>query len=114
MSLAPIIGLLAMAPAQPGTQANSTGEMIKMFGFMAFMFVIMYFAMIRPGQKAAKQKAELLKTLKRGDKVVTSGGFIGVITSISEKSVSVRSGDSKFEILKSSVTEITERASSES
>ena len=79
---------------------------------MVFMFVIIYMIMIRPQQKKAKQHAELLKTLKPGDKVVTSGGILGVIVSVKEKSVSLRSSDTKLEVLKSAVSEITERSSS--
>jgi len=79
---------------------------------MVFMFVIIYVIMIRPQQKKAKQHAELLKTLKPGDKVVTSGGILGVIVSVKEKSVSLRSSDTKLEVLKSAVSEVTERSSS--
>lgn len=79
---------------------------------MIFMFVIIYVVMIRPQQKKAKQHTELLKTLKPGDKVVTSGGILGVIVSVKEKSVSLRSSDTKLEVLKSAVSEITERSSS--
>lgn len=76
---------------------------------MVLMFVIFYFLLIRPQQKKAKEHAELLKTLKRGDKVVTNGGIVGVIVTVKEKHVTVRSEDSKFEVLKSAVAEVTER-----
>jgi preprotein translocase subunit YajC len=76
---------------------------------MVLMFVIFYFLLIRPQQKKAKEHAELLKTLKRGDKVVTNGGIVGVIITVKEKYVTVRSEDSKFEVLKSAVAEVTER-----
>jgi preprotein translocase subunit YajC len=76
---------------------------------MVLMFVIFYFLLIRPQQKKAKEHAELLKTLKRGDKVVTNGGIVGVIITVKDKYVTVRSEDSKFEILRTAVTEITER-----
>lgn len=78
---------------------------------MVLMFVIFYFLLIRPQQKKAKEHAELLKTLKRGDKVVTNGGIVGVIITVKDKYVTVRSEDSKFEILRTAVTEITERGS---
>ena len=76
---------------------------------MVLMFVIFYFLLIRPQQKKAKEHAELLKTLKRGDKVVTNGGIVGVIITVKEKYVTVRSEDSKFEVLRTAVAEITER-----
>jgi preprotein translocase subunit YajC len=79
---------------------------------MVLMFVIFYFLLIRPQQKKAKEHAELLKTLKRGDKVITSGGIVGVIVGVKEKFVTVRSEETKIEILRTAVTEITERGSS--
>jgi preprotein translocase subunit YajC len=71
--------------------------------------VVFYFALIRPQQKKAKDHAELLKAVRPGDKIVTTGGVVAVIVTVKEKSITVRSADSKFEILKSAVAEITER-----
>jgi len=51
------------------------------------------------------------KTIKPGDKILTSGGIIGVVVAVKEKSLSIRSADAKMEILKSAVTDITERSS---
>ena len=67
-------------------------------------------AFFRPQQKKQKAHAELLKTVRPGDKIVTSGGVIAVVITVKEKSLSVRSADAKFEITKSAVAEITERS----
>ena len=64
-----------------------------------FIFLVMYALIIRPQQKKAKEHDALLKQLKAGDKVATSSGIVGVITNIKENSVSLRSADSKLEIL---------------
>ncbi len=101
--------LLGMAPPPQGTQANPTGQMLQMVGTLVFFFVVMYFLMIRPQQKKAKEHANLLKSLKPGDKVVTSGGVVGVIVSVKERTVSLRSAETKLEVVKSAVTEVTER-----
>ena len=77
-----------------------------MLGLMAVVF---YFALIRPQQKKAKDHAELLKAVRPGDKIVTTGGVVGVIITVKEKTLSIRSADSKFEIIKSAIAEITER-----
>ena len=58
-------------------------------GFGAFiplilMFAIFYFLLIRPQQKKAKQHREMLSALKKGDKVVSSGGLHGVITGLTD------------------------------
>ena len=106
---------LGMAqPSQPGTAPNPTAQMLQMLGTFAILGVIFYFLMIRPQQAKAKEHATLLKGLKPGDKILTSGGILGVVITVKEKSVSIRSADSKMEIVKSAVTEITDRSSSAS
>jgi preprotein translocase subunit YajC len=104
--------ILAMAPpAAPGTAPDPKGEMIKMLGMFAIMGCIFYFLLIRPQRTRAKQLATMLGTLKAGDKILTSSGIIGIVISVKEKSVAIKSaGETKLEILKSAVTEITERA----
>ena len=102
-----------MAPP-PGTQPNPTGSMFQMLGMVVFFIVVMYFIMIRPQQKKAREHDQLLKSLKPKDKIVTSGGVVGIVVSVGERSVTIRSADTKLEVLKSAVTEITERSSSES
>ena len=77
---------------------------------LGFFMVVMWLLMIRPQQKKAKEHAALLKTLKSGDKVVTSGGIMGVVVSVKDRTVALRSADTKMEVLKSAVTEIVERA----
>ncbi len=52
----------------------------------------------------------MLKSVRPGDKIVTSGGVIGTVITVKEKTLSIRSADSKFEITKAAVTEITERS----
>ena len=100
--------LLAMSPPPAGTQANPTGEMIKMVGMLAMMGFLFYFMAIRPQRARAKQLETLMKSLKAGDKVVTASGILGVVITVKDKSVSIRSADTKLEILKSAVSEITE------
>jgi len=76
---------------------------------LVLLVVVFYFALIRPQQKKAKEHATLLKSIKPGDRVITSSGIVGVIVTVKEKSVTVRSGDAKFEVTKSAIAEITER-----
>ena len=52
--------------------------------FLVAMFVLMYFLLIRPQQKRAKDHKNLLKTLKKGDEVVTNGGVVGIVNSVDE------------------------------
>ena len=77
---------------------------------LVLLVVVFYFALIRPQQKKQKQQAELLKAVRSGDKILTSSGIIATIVTVKEKSITIRSGDAKFEITKSAVAEITERS----
>jgi preprotein translocase subunit YajC len=101
---------LLLAEAQPLTRSNQTADSIKMFLMMGLMVVVFYFLLIRPQQKRQREHNELLKTIKPGDKVVVSGGIIGVVITVKEKSVTVRSADAKIEVTKGAVGEILERA----
>jgi preprotein translocase subunit YajC len=52
----------------------------------------------------------MLKLVKPGDKVITSGGMVGTVVSVKERTLAIRSAETKVEVLKSAITEITERA----
>ena len=103
---------LAMGPAptQPGTQPNPNAQMMQTFGMLIIMGLIFYFLLIRPQQKKAREHEALMKTIRSGDKVTTTSGIIGTVVNIKDKTVSIRSADTKLEILKSAVAEITEKA----
>ncbi len=77
---------------------------------LILIFVVFYFVFLRPQQKRQKELADMLKNLKAGDKVVAAGGIVGTIITVKEKSLSIRSADSKMEITKNAVTEILERS----
>ena len=110
-----IMAMLAlMSPPPQGTQANPTGEMLKMLGTFGIMAIIFYLILIRPQQKKQKEHDAMMKNLKAGNKVVTSSGIIGVIISIKDKSVTLRSADTKLEVLRSAVSDIIEKESTES
>jgi preprotein translocase subunit YajC len=105
--------LLAMAPA-PGTQPDPKGEMFKLVGMLGLMAVMFYFVAMRPQQKRAKEHAALLKAVKAGDKITTTSGILGVVLSVKEKTVTLRSADAKLEITKAAIAEITERGTDKS
>jgi len=112
-SLINLHALLADAPATTTALApNPTGSMVSMFAQIAIIGVLFYVLLIRPQSKKAKEQAVLLKSLKAGDKVITSSGIVGVVVSVKDENVTLRSADTKLEILKSSVTDIRERSSS--
>ena len=104
----------ATAPAAPaGTSGAQPTAAQSLFSspliLIVLMIVMMYFMMIRPQSQQRKRLAQLLATLKSGDKVVTTSGIVGVIVTVKEKTDSLRSSDAKMEVTKSSVVEILER-----
>ena len=114
---------LAQATTAPATATGSTtaggaapqqpGSPLGFIVPLGLMLVIMYFLMIRPQSQQRKKQAQLLDTLKSGDKVVTASGIVGVVISVKDKTVSLRSADAKMEMTKSSVVEIIERGGDE-
>jgi preprotein translocase subunit YajC len=103
--------ILAMAPT-PGQNSQQVPFWANLVPLI-LLIVVFYFVLIRPQQKKLKEHSEMLKTLRPGDKVTTSGGLVGVVVAVKEKTVSIRSQDSKLEILKSAVSEIIERGNVE-
>jgi len=59
-------------------------EGIAGFVPLILIFVIMYFLMIRPQQQQRKQHEAMIAALRRGDQVITSGGFLGKITKVKD------------------------------
>ena len=115
MTVHSLFALLAFAPSPtpPGTAPNPQGEIVKFVGIMLLMGFMMYFVMIRPQRQRQKQLDSLMKNLKAGDRVLTGSGIVGTVISVKEKTVSIRSADSKLEVLKSTISEITEKAGAE-
>ena len=70
---------------------------------LILIFVIFYFFLIRPQQKKVKEHKLMVENLKRGDKVITSGGLVGVIERIidNDKAEVVIGDNVKVEIIKS-------------
>jgi preprotein translocase subunit YajC len=109
MRLIDLNGILAQATApQSGQSQSPTGLFGSPIILLVLMGVMMYFLLFRPQQQQRARQAELLKKLKSGDKVVTASGIIGVVITVKDQTVSLRSADAKMEVTKSSVTEILE------
>ena len=67
--------------AQAAGPLGSDSLLVTMLPFV-LIFVIMYFLILRPQQKRVKEHGELVKNLRRGDTVVTSGGVVGKVTKV--------------------------------
>ena len=80
-----------------------SGSGIGQFIPLILIFVIFYFFLIRPQQKKVKEHKLMVENLKRGDKVVTSGGIVGSIERVidSDKVEVLISENVKVEVVKS-------------
>ena len=58
--------------------------------FLALMFGMVYFVLIRPQRKRQKEHEELTSELKKGDKVRTAGGIYGVLENVSDETVTMK------------------------
>ena len=81
--------MISLAYAQTaGAAADPTGGLMQMLPLI-LMFVVLWFLMIRPQMKKAKEHKALLEALAKGDEVVTQGGLVGKVTKIGENYVTV-------------------------
>ena len=80
-----------------------SGSGIGQFIPLILIFVIFYFFLIRPQQKKVKEHKQMVANLKRGDRVVTSGGIVGSIERVidSDKVEVLISDNVKVEVVKS-------------
>lgn len=88
-----------------GGQGGEGGGIVQI-GFFALLFLVMYLLLIRPQRKKQKEHDALITSLKKGDKVVTSGGMFGTIFAIDEERnrVVLKIGENvKLEFLKTSI-----------
>jgi len=82
---------LAYAAAESGSAPIPLlGNPIVM---LVAMFAVFYFLLIRPQQKKQRTHRELLKNLKKGDRVITNGGMYGVVVKVTEKDVIIEVAD---------------------
>jgi preprotein translocase subunit YajC len=75
---------ISNAYAQSPLDAMGLGSNISSFLPLILMFVAMYFLMIRPQQKRAKEQKAMMDALAKGDEVVTAGGLLGKVSKVSE------------------------------
>ena len=67
-----------------GASAVPSSDMILQFVPFVLIFVIMWFLIIRPQQKRAREHQDLIKNVRRGDVIVSSGGIVGRVTKVTD------------------------------
>ena len=79
-------------------------ENLSQFLPFVLMFVVIYFFMIRPQQKKAKQEKEFITSLKVGDKIITKSGLHGRIAELAETTVVVETMSGKLKMERSAIS----------
>ncbi|MBW1656574.1 MULTISPECIES: preprotein translocase subunit YajC [Flavobacterium] len=77
---------------------------LSQFAPFLLMFVVLYFFMIRPQQKRAKNEKEFESNLKVGDKIVTKSGFHGKIAELAETTVVIETMSGKLKLERSAIS----------
>ena len=81
--------MISLAHAQTaGAAADPTGGFMQLLP-MILMFVVLWFLMVRPQMKRAKEHKAMIQALAKGDEVITQGGIAGRVTSVDEDFVRV-------------------------
>jgi preprotein translocase subunit YajC len=73
------VAVLAQAAAPAAAAPTAADQMLHMFAILAITVGIFYFMIIRPQQKKQKQTEAMLRSVKKGDRVLTSGGIFGTV-----------------------------------
>lgn len=84
---------IAYAMGQGGAAGQGAGGSFSAFIPLILMFVIFYFLLIRPQQKKAKEHRDMISNLKKGDRILTSGGIYGRITGMDDTTLTVEISD---------------------
>src|SRR5215813_8177689 len=101
--------LISQAWAQAGGAGG--GDLLVQLFPLILIFVVFYFLLIRPQQAKMKAQREMLSGVKRGDRVVTGGGIIGLVTKVisdNELQIEIAEGV-RVRLLKQSISEILAR-----
>ncbi len=104
LMVSPDAQILCLAPAPPAGQQPNL--LIQFLPFI-LIFAVFYFLVFAPMRKKQKKHAEMLRELKAGDRVITSGGIHGTVVGVSNDVVQLRIADQvKVDVSKSAVSDL--------
>ena len=86
--------LISNAYAQAAAAADPTGGLMGMLPIL-LMFIVLWFVMIRPQMKKAKEQQKMVSELAKGDEVITQGGITGRIAKVGENYLSLEVAEGK-------------------
>jgi len=105
MTVHPMLAL-RFAPSGQNASGGLTIFLIQIGALIAIFYVML----IRPQRKQQERHRQLLASLQRGDKIVTSGGIIGEVVHLKDDEVTVKSGESRVVVMRANVANILNRS----
>src|SRR5207253_8293675 len=105
MTAHPMLALLLAPSGQ-----NASGGLTIFLVQIAALIAIFYVMLIRPQRKQQERHRQLLASLQRGDKIVTSGGIIGEVVHLKDDEVTVKSGESRVVVMRTNIANILNRS----
>jgi preprotein translocase subunit YajC len=95
---------MAANPGQPGQPGPGLENFLPM---MIIMFIIIYFFIIRPQSRRQKETKKLLESVKKGDRVVTVGGILGLVVNVKGNVVTLKiAPDTEVDFRKTAVSSV--------
>ncbi len=101
------LNLIPMAMAQSAPTAAAQPSMLEMLIMPVGFLFIMYFLIIRPQARKTREHGELLKNLKAGEEVITTGGIIGRVKSVADTFVTIESGTATLKVTKNNIATLS-------
>ncbi len=101
-----------ITPAFAQDAAGGGSDILTSLLPLVLIFVVFYFLLIRPQQKRAKQHRSMVTNLRRGDRVVTGGGFVGqVVKVLNDNEVQVEIAEGvRVKVVRSTITTVLDRS----
>lgn len=109
-----LLFLVEPAYAMGGGGGQPAGNPVVQLLPFILMFVVLWFLILRPQMKKQKAQQKMIDELKKGDKIVTSGGIHGVIANLKDDVISVKIADNvRIELSRAAVARVKESGSAE-
>lgn len=103
---------IAYAMGQSGGAGDAAAGGFAPFIPMILIFVVFYFLLIRPQQKKAKAHQEMINNLKKGDRVITSGGMYGLVTNLDEGTATLEIAEKvRVKVTRGSISALAQESS---
>ena len=102
--------LMQLAMAPPPAQGGEGPGPVYYIGLMGLFMAIFYMMLIRPQRRREKERRDMIENVKTGDRVLFSGGIIGMISNVKEKSFTIRIADNvKIEVSRAAVSHVLDK-----